>query len=72
MKTMSCRQLGGTCDTKLTARSWDEMVKIMTQHVMDAHPDVAKKMEAMHAKDPAQWARSTKPKWDAAAEQASA
>ena len=72
MKTMTCKQLGGTCDRKLTANSWDDMVKIMTQHVMDEHPDVAKKMEAMHTKDPSQWSRTTKPKWDAAAEQRSA
>ena len=27
MKTMTCRELGGTCDQKLSASSWDEMVK---------------------------------------------
>jgi predicted small metal-binding protein len=42
MKTMTCKELGGTCDQKVSANSWDEMVQKMTKHVMDKHPDVAK------------------------------
>jgi len=68
MKSMSCRQLGGTCEQRLSAESWDEMVKVITKHVMDKHPDVARAMEAMHKRDPKQWAREAKPKWDAARE----
>jgi predicted small metal-binding protein len=48
MKTLTCRELGGTCDQTLSANSWDEMVKVMTKHVIDKHPDVAKQMESMH------------------------
>src|SRR5277367_4725248 len=40
MKNMTCRQLGGACDQKLSAQTWDEMVKVMTKHVMEKHPDV--------------------------------
>lgn len=40
------------------------MVKVMTKHVIDIRPDVAKAMEAMHDKDPKQWGREMKPKWD--------
>jgi len=47
MKNMTCRQLGGACDQKLSAQTWDEMVKVMTKHVMEKHPDVAKAMEKM-------------------------
>jgi hypothetical protein len=68
MKTMTCRELGGTCDEKLSAVTWDEMVKKMTAHVMDKHPDVAKSMQKMHADDPAKWGKEMKPKWDAAPE----
>ena len=64
MKTMTCKELGGKCDQKLSAGSWDEMVK----HVMTTHPDVAKEMEKMHNADPKKWGRETKPKWDAAPE----
>ncbi|HEY2560282.1 MAG TPA: hypothetical protein VGI48_11280 [Caldimonas sp.] len=68
MKTMTCRELGGPCDQKLSASTWEEMVKVMTRHVMDKHPDTAKAMEKMHNEDPKQWGREMKPKWDAKAE----
>lgn len=64
MKTMTCRELGGSCDEKLTAGSWDEMVQTMTKHVIAMHPDVAEKMKQMHQEDPKRWGRETKPKWD--------
>lgn len=66
MKTLSCNDLGGTCEAKLSADSWDDMVQTMTKHVMEKHPDVAKQMEKMHNDDPTKWGRETKPKWDAA------
>ncbi len=62
---MTCKDFGGTCDHRLTAGSWDEMVKTMTKHVMEKHPDVAKRMEEMHNQDPKKWGRETKAKWDA-------
>jgi predicted small metal-binding protein len=68
MKTMTCKELGGKCQQKLSANSWDEMVKVMTKHVMDKHPDVAREMEAMYKEDPKKWGKEMKPKWDAAAE----
>jgi predicted small metal-binding protein len=68
MITMTCRELGGKCDQRLSANSWDEMVKTMTQHVLEKHPDVAKQMEKMHTEDPQKWGREMKPKWDAAAQ----
>ena len=68
MKTMTCRELGGKCDQKLSAPSWDEMVQTMTKHVMDKHPDVAKDMEKMHEEDSKKWGREMKPKWDATPE----
>ena len=68
MKTMTCRELGGSCDQKLSAETWDEMVKTMTKHVLDKHPDVAQRMEKMHSEDPKRWGREHRPKWDAAPE----
>jgi predicted small metal-binding protein len=68
VKTLTCKQLGGACDQQLTADSWKEMVQLMTKHVMENHPDVAKKMEAMYKQDPQQWAKENKPKWDEAHE----
>lgn len=66
MKTMTCRELGGICDHRLSADSWEDMVKAMTKHVMAQHPDVAKEMERMHNEDPKRWSREMRPKWDAA------
>jgi predicted small metal-binding protein len=68
MKTMICKQLGGKCDQKLSADTWDHMVQAMTKHVMEKHPDVAKEMEKMHNEDPKKWAKEMKPKWEAKAE----
>ena len=64
MKTMSCKELGGECNTQLSAETWDEMVNKMTKHVMANHPDLAKKMEKMYNEDPKKWGRTYKPKWD--------
>ena len=64
MKTMTCRELGGPCDEKLTAGSWDEMVKAMTAHVLKEHPQTAQDMQRMHEADPKKWGREMKPKWD--------
>jgi predicted small metal-binding protein len=68
MKSMTCRELGGKCDQELVASSWDEMVKVMTKHVLEQHPDVAGAMEKMHKADPKKWGREMKPRWEAAPE----
>ena len=65
MKSMTCRQLGGACDQKLSASTWNDMVNAMTKHVIEKHPEVAKKMEKMHNEDPKKWAQEMKPKWAA-------
>lgn len=67
MKTMTCKQLGGPCEEKLSAESWDEMVQTMVKHVNANHPETAEQMKKMHEADPKKWGRETKPKWDAAA-----
>jgi predicted small metal-binding protein len=66
MKAMTCKELGGKCNQRLTANNWEEMVKTMTKHVMDKHPDVAQEMQKMHEQDPKKWGQEMKPKWDAA------
>jgi predicted small metal-binding protein len=68
VKSMTCKELGGKCDQRLTANSWEEMVKVMTKHVMEKHPDVAKSMEKLHGEDPKKWGREMRPKWEAAPE----
>jgi predicted small metal-binding protein len=68
MKTMTCKELGGVCDEKITADSWPEAVQKMTAHVMANHPETAKEMEQMHNEDPEKWGKEYKPKWEAAPE----
>lgn len=68
MKSMTCGELGGKCDQRLSANSWDDMVKAMTEHVMEKHLDGAKTMEKMHNEDPKKWGREMQPKWEAAPE----
>jgi hypothetical protein len=54
--------------TGLTAGSWDEMVQVMTKHVMEKHPDTTRAMEQMYNEDPRRWGREMKPKWEATRE----
>lgn len=65
MKTMTCKSLGGPCEQKLSASSWDGMVQTMTKHVMEKHLGTAKEMAEMHNADPKKWGREMKPKSEA-------
>ena len=67
---MTCRELGGTCNAKLRGLNLGQRdgANVMTKHVMNRHPDVARKMVAMYEADPKQWGREMKPKWDATPE----
>ena len=62
---MRCSDLGGVCNEKLSAESWDDIVSAMSKHVIASHPDLAKDMEKMHAEDPHKWGSEMKPKWEA-------
>ncbi|MDE1874622.1 MAG: DUF1059 domain-containing protein [Patescibacteria group bacterium] len=53
MKTITCRQLGGTCDAPLRANSQEEMMKVGMDHVQKAHPDMAADIKKMSKNDPA-------------------
>ena len=58
MKTMTCRQLGGACDIKFHANTFDEIAEMSKQHGQkmfeQGDPAHLKAMEAMSAlmKDP--------------------
>jgi hypothetical protein len=70
MKTMICTQLGGKCSQKLSAYTWDAMVKVIATHFTDKHPkELARELQRANTKDPVEWAAEMKPKWDAAPEQ---
>ena len=65
MKTMTCRELGGTCDQKLSASTWDEMVKAMTKHVIEKHRMWQNKWKKCTTKTQ-KWGKEMRPKWEAA------
>lgn len=65
---MTCRELGGPCDKKLIAGSWDQMRARMTDHVTENHPETAQKMKEMNEKDPDKWSQEMEMKWDATPE----
>ena len=46
MKTMTCKQLGGACDKKFHAKSFDEIAGMSKQHAMD----MFQKKDAAHLK----------------------
>lgn len=66
---MTCREMGGPCDTELTAETREEMVQKMTKHVVANHPNTAKEMEQMHSDDPEAWGIEFRKKWDATPEE---
>jgi predicted small metal-binding protein len=35
MKTMTCKQLGGACDQKFTANSFDEIAMMVSKHARE-------------------------------------
>jgi hypothetical protein len=54
MKTMTCRQLGGACDQKFTANTFDEIAGMSKKHGMEmfqkgdkAHMDAMNEMGKM-------------------------
>lgn len=48
MKTMTCRQLGGACDEKFQAATFEEMAELSQKHGMAMHQQQdAAHMEAM-------------------------
>jgi hypothetical protein len=66
MKTMTCRELGGTCDTSFCAETWQSMAALMMNHIRDKHPVVASMIEA--TADDGEWSREVKKEWEATAE----
>ena len=65
---MTCKQMGGTCDTEIKASSSAEMAKKMTAHVMEKHPEVAEKMKNMTKSEHEKWEDDFHKNWDKAPE----
>lgn len=64
MKTLTCKQMGGECDKEITADTSSNMAKNMTAHVMEAHPDTAKKFSTMTDDEHEKWEAEFHKSWD--------
>jgi predicted small metal-binding protein len=70
MKTMTCAQMGGECDAKLTGATAEEIIMNGMKHLEEAHPQMAADIKSMSATDPAMvaWSGKFQKDFDAASE----
>jgi predicted small metal-binding protein len=52
MKTMTCSQMGGMCEEKITGATEEEMMANGMKHLEAAHPEMAATVKAMDPADP--------------------
>ena len=60
MKTMTCAQMGGPCEAKITGNTSDEMMGNGMVHLESAHPAMAADVKTMPKDDPKMVAWSEK------------
>ena len=74
MKTMTCKQLGGACDRKFHANSFDEIAEMSKRHGMEmfeqrdaAHLEAMNKMQALMKRPDAmkEWFEGKRKEFDA-------
>ena len=65
MKTLTCRQMGGSCDAKITGNTPDEMIANGMKHLESAHPKMAADVKAAPKDDPmmVEWAKKFQADW---------
>jgi len=77
MKTMSCKQLGGACDKKFHANTFEEIVELSKAHGMEMfqqqdkdHLEAMKKIQALMQKPEAmvEWFESKHKEFDTLAD----
>ena len=52
MKTITCAQMGGTCETAIYGNTPDEMLRNGMSHLESAHPEMAARVKATPKDDP--------------------
>ena len=74
MKTMTCKQLGGACDLKFNAETFDEMANLSQEHAKemfqkgdDAHLKAMEEMKELMKKPSAmvEWMESKQKEFEA-------
>lgn len=70
MKTMTCAQMGGECDAKITGSTADEMIANGMKHLEEAHPKMAADIKATPMTDPMMvaWSKKFQEDFEAAPE----
>lgn len=68
MKTMTCAQMGGPCEAKITGNTPEEMMKNGMRHMEEEHPEMADDIKAMDKNDPkmVDWNKKFMKEWDSA------
>ncbi|MBP7741524.1 MAG: DUF1059 domain-containing protein [Candidatus Pacebacteria bacterium] len=72
MKTMTCAQMGGMCETVISAETKDEMMEKGMAHLEVAHPEMAESVKTMPADDPMMvaWVEKFNADWESTPEDA--
>ncbi len=67
MKTMTCAQMGGMCDEKISGNTPEEMIGNGMKHIERAHSDMAQSIKSMPKDDPRmiEWSETFMKKWGA-------
>ena len=70
MKTMTCAQMGGMCEEKVTAATQEEMMGKGMAHLEVAHPEMAASIKSMPKEDPLMvaWSEKFAKDWEATPE----
>jgi predicted small metal-binding protein len=71
MKTMTCAQIGGMCDEKLSGATPDELIANGMKHLEEKHPEMAESIKTMSPEDPMllEWKQKFDAEWAAAPEE---
>ncbi|MDE2016044.1 MAG: DUF1059 domain-containing protein [Patescibacteria group bacterium] len=66
MKTMTCAQMGGMCETKISGSTPEELMANGMQHLESAHPQMAADVKAAPKDDPrmVEWSKKFKEDWE--------
>jgi len=65
MKTMTCAQMGGPCETKIMGNTPDEMMANGMKHLESMHPKMAADVKAAPKDDPkmVEWGKKFQADW---------
>jgi predicted small metal-binding protein len=68
MKTLTCKEMGGPCDTPISAETKEEMMSAGMAHLKSEHPEMAADIEAMPKDDPKmmEWGKMFEEAWEKA------